>query len=195
MNNSTNYYIGTISKISENKESRIVEVAIPGVATDITAYPKSTELDEAKIGDPVLVLDLDPIFHSYFIYEKLKENNFIGFRASGKMVSISPDNIKIAVFKEGTRYLDSKEPSEDSIKAQVVIDKDGNISIESSGEIGIYGKSNSEPATVIFGNKFQPGEVDISEEVPDKIGGPFVTSVVEGCPFYARKLKNIGGKM
>ena len=193
--NNTNYYIGTISEIlQDEKEDRIVLVTIPGVISNVKAYPKSSELDEAKVGDPVLLLDLDPIFHSYFIYEKLKENRFIGFRASGKMVSITPENIKIAVYDEHADFRDSEEPSENHIKAQIIIDKDGNISIESSGEIGIYGKNNTDQtATVIFGNSLKPGRSEGNETSPI-LGGPFVTNVINGVPFYGRTITGIGSK-
>lgn len=195
MTNSSNFYIGVISEVPESseRELKIVKVDIPGVISGATAYPKCSELDEAKIGDSVLVLDIDPVFHSYFIYEKLKENEFIGFRSSGKMVSITPDDIKISVYDKDAFYLDSEEPDREFIKAQITIDNDGNVSIESSGTVGIYGKSNSDPATIVFGNRLQPGEP--SDEIIDRIGGPFVTSVVNGHPFFSRTIKNVGGKL
>lgn len=138
MNN--NYYLGIVVAVDnhkllkKSKEHREVIVDVPGVMEGILAYPKSCELDEPKVGDPVILECLDQIYKSYFTYYKLKENNFIGIRAAGKCISITPDTITIGVFDKDSAYKDDETPK---MKTKVVIDSDGNVSVESAGKIDI----------------------------------------------------------
>ena len=138
MNN--NYYLGIVVAVDnhellkKSKEHREVVVDVPGVMEGILAYPKSCELDEPKVGDPVILECLDQMYKSYFTYYKLKENNFIGIRAAGKCISITPDTITIGVFDKNSTYKDDETPK---MKTKVVIDSDGNVSVESAGKIDI----------------------------------------------------------
>ena len=138
MNN--NYYLGIVVAVDnhellkKSKEHREVVVDVPGVMEGILAYPKSCELDEPKVGDPVILECLDQMYKSYFTYYKLKENNFIGIRAAGKCISITPDTITIGVFDKDSVYKDDETPK---MKTKVVIDSDGNVSVESAGKIDI----------------------------------------------------------
>ena len=138
MNN--NYYLGIVVAVDnhellkKSKEHREVIVDVPGVMEGILAYPKSCELDEPKVGDPVILECLDQMYKSYFTYYKLKENNFIGIRAAGKCISITPDTITIGVFDKDSTYKDDETPK---MKTKVVIDSDGNVSVESAGKIDI----------------------------------------------------------
>lgn len=138
MNN--NYYLGIVVAVDnhellkKSKEHREVVVDVPGVMEGILAYPKSCELDEPKVGDPVILECLDQMYKSYFTYYKLKENNFIGIRAAGKCISITPDTITIGVFDKDSTYKDDETPK---MKTKVVIDSDGNVSVESAGKIDI----------------------------------------------------------
>lgn len=138
MNN--NYYLGIVVAVDnhkllkKSKEHREVIVDVPGVMEGILAYPKSCELDEPKVGDPVILECLDQMYKSYFTYYKLKENNFIGIRAAGKCISITPDTITIGVFDKDSEYKDDETPK---MKTKVVIDSDGNVSVESAGKIDI----------------------------------------------------------
>lgn len=138
MNN--NYYLGIVVAVDnhkllkKSKEHREVIVDVPGVMEGILAYPKSCELDEPKVGDPVILECLDQMYKSYFTYYKLKENNFIGIRAAGKCISITPDTITIGVFDKDFAYKDDETPK---MKTKVVIDSDGNVSVESAGKIDI----------------------------------------------------------
>ena len=138
MNN--NYYLGIVVAVDnhellkKSKEHREVVVDVPGVMEGILAYPKSCELDEPKVGDPVILECLDQMYKSYFTYYKLKENNFIGIRAAGKCISITPDTITIGVFDKDSAYKDDETPK---MKTKVVIDSDGNVSVESAGKIDI----------------------------------------------------------
>lgn len=143
MNN--NYYLGVVVAVdnhellTKSKEHREIIADVPGVIEGILAYPKSSELDEPKVGDPVILECLDPIHNSYFTYYKLKENNFIGIRAAGKMISITPDNITIGIFDKDTSYSDDEIPES---KTTIKIDSDGNIEVVSENNIHVTSNNN-----------------------------------------------------
>lgn len=143
MNN--NYYLGIVVAVdnhellTKSKEHREIIADVPGVIEGILAYPKSSELDEPKVGDPVILECLDPIHNSYFTYYKLKENNFIGIRAAGKMISITPDNITIGIFDKDTSYSDDEIPES---KTTIKIDSDGNIEVVSENNIHVTSNNN-----------------------------------------------------
>ena len=71
------YYLGVITKILD-PDTYEVEIEIPGVTKEAKAYPYRDTVDEPKPEDLVLVLGLDPVYNSVWLYQKLKENNFIG---------------------------------------------------------------------------------------------------------------------
>lgn len=143
MNN--NYYIGVVTAVdnhellTKDKEFREIVADIPGIMQNILAYPKSSDLDEPKVGDPVILECLDPTYKSYFTYYKLKENNFIGIRAAGKMISVTPDNITIGIFNKDTEYKDEEVPE---CKTKIVIDSEGNIEVTSESEIKVNAGGN-----------------------------------------------------
>lgn len=143
MNN--NYYLGVVVAVdnhellTKSKEHREIVADVPGVIEGILAYPKSSELDEPKVGDPVILECLDPIHNSYFTYYKLKENNFIGIRAAGKMISITPDDITIGIFDKESSYKDNEVPEAKTI---IKIDAEGNIKVVSEGEINVNSGGN-----------------------------------------------------
>ena len=105
------YYLGVVKNIIEDedngitKEYGIIEADIPGVIQGIRAFPKRNELNEPKPGDAILLLCLDPILNSYWIYERIKENDFIGIRAAGKMIDITPDYISIGIFDKPYSFM------------------------------------------------------------------------------------------
>lgn len=184
------FYTGTITKVLDSV-LKTVEVESPGIFEGVTAYPKSSGIDEPKVGDPVLILSLDEVLNSYFIYEKLKESDFIGFRSNGKMVSIDNDSLDIVVFDEALKD-DSSIPTESNVKARIRISKDGDIDIQASGEINV---SSMPGKTISFstGNQVQPGSV-----IPNPIGGGF--SCLKQCPYIGaphvgNNITGIGGKL
>ena len=160
-----NYYLGVVTAVTPDDDDRIkndkewheVLIDIPGVIQGVTAFPFRDELDEPKINDKVLVLDVDPLYHSYFLYRKLKEDGFIGFRSSGKMVSITPDEIVIGVFgpndkDEYPEYAEDEipncDPGEDGSGdgfAYIKLTKTGDIDIRTKGKstINIAGDDGS----------------------------------------------------
>lgn len=136
----TSHYAGTVSSII-NEEFGIIEVTIPGIIEGVQAFPKKTELDEPKIGDIVLLTSFDPIYNSYMIYEKVRENDIIGFRSAGKMVDITKDEITVGVFDRDLEYDENTRPE---CKAYVKIDDEGNVTIFSStGNIQIQTDSGN----------------------------------------------------
>lgn len=149
------YFLGTVvgiskddsDKLKETREYHEILVDIPGVIQGVKAFPEMNELDEPKIGDQVLLLSLDPLYNSYFIYRKLKENDFIGFRASGKMIDITPDYITIGVFDSDlTDYPNDAHWDGDKIKdshiTSFTIDNKGTITVEAAKDNGSEGNLN-----------------------------------------------------
>lgn len=122
------FYLGVVTGFKEGteKEEHIITADIPGIATDIIAYPLGNAADEPKSGDNIILICLDPVYQSYYVYQKLKESNFIGYRSSGKMIDITPDSVTIGIFDPEAEYKDGERPETTS---SIVIDKDNNITI------------------------------------------------------------------
>lgn len=144
------YYLGVVKNIIEDedngitKEYGIIEADIPGVIQGIRAFPKRNELNEPKEGDAILLLCLDPILNSYWIYERIKENDFIGIRAAGKMIDITPDYISIGIFDKDSGY---KEDDRPEMKTYLKLDSEGNLEIKTSGDTSIEVKGDTEIKT------------------------------------------------
>lgn len=145
MLNQDQYFTGTIVEVIDPVLYQI-KVDIPGIAIGVPAFPMRGEIDEPRVGDFVLLRSLDPVFKSYYLYQKIKENNFIGFRSNGKMVDITPDYVTVAIYDPETEYNDSvkdetfrPEPT-DWIK----LDKEGNleINLRANSNIIVTGSSN-----------------------------------------------------
>lgn len=145
MLNSDQYFTGTIVEVIDSVLYQI-KVDIPGIAVGVLAFPMRGEIDEPKVGDFVLLRSLDPVFKSYFLYQKIKENNFIGFRSNGKMVDITPDSITIAIYDPSSEFNDSVKDESFRPKPTdwVKLDKDGNLEVKlrTNSNITIAGDSN-----------------------------------------------------
>ena len=149
-----NYYLGTVLEVLDPDLYKI-KIDLPGLSKEAEAFPMRGELDEPRPGDQVLVRDIDPIYHSFYLYSELKDDNFIGFRSRGKMVQITEDELNISIFdpEEAYEENDGEIPSE--IKAYVKIKKNGNIEISNvdsdsggvaidlKGKIAITAQNNS----------------------------------------------------
>lgn len=139
------YYIGVVkSVITENdltKEYGVIEADIPGVIEGIQAFPKRGEIDEPKPGDAILLLCLDPVLNSYWIYEKLKENDFVGFRSAGKMVDITPDYISVGIFDKDKEYKEDERPT---LTSYLKLDSSGNIEIKTKGKVDLVIDGNTD---------------------------------------------------
>lgn len=158
------YYTGTVVEIIDPVLYEIL-VDIPGIIQGVKAYPTRGELDEPKVGDFVLLRSLDPTFQSYYLWTKLKENDFIGFRSNGKMVDITPDYVKVCIFDPTTEYNDLGEEYRPEPTDWIKLDKDGNL------EISLRANSN----ITIAGTKTEKVEGDQTEEYTSnlniKVGG------------------------
>jgi hypothetical protein len=144
--NKPNYYIGTITYVESDPLGLLTKdklyheavVSVPGVFENVLAFPARTNLDEPKVGDLVVVCSWDPVYNSYCTYEKLKENDFVGFRSNGKMVQINHEKIVVGVFDEGTEYKDDDVPDVSPI-AHLEMDKEGNITVHAAKNITVNG--------------------------------------------------------
>jgi len=135
------FFLGTVKdRYTDNdtsKEDFIILVDIPGVAENVKAFPTKDNLDEPKVGDQVLLTSYDSFYHSYFTYRKLKENDFIGFRAAGKMIDITPEKITIGVFDNNNDSYDDGERPDCSNYSSIEMDKNGNITIHAQKNLKI----------------------------------------------------------
>jgi len=176
------YYLGVVKNIIEEdditKEYGIIEADIPGVIQGIRAFPKRNELDEPKVGDAILLLCLDPILNSYWIYEKIKENDFIGIRAAGKMIDITPDSISIGIFDKDTEYKEDERPE---METYVKIESEGNMEIKTKGNTCIEIKGNAEIKT--------DGDTKIESSGETEI------KATGGCTIDSPDVKIKGGKL
>lgn len=147
--NKPNYYIGTITYVESDPLGLLTKdklyheavVSVPGVFENVLAFPARTNLDEPKVGDLVVVCSWDPIYNSYCTYEKLKENDFVGFRSNGKMVQINHEKIVVGVFDESTEYKDDDVPDVSPI-AHLEMDKSGNITVHAAANITVNGDAD-----------------------------------------------------
>ena len=155
-----NYYLGVITKILDPDKYE-VEIDIPGVTEKAKAYPIDRSPDEPKPEDLVLVLGLDPVWNSVWLYQKLKENEFIGFRSRGKKVDITKDRIEIGIFAEMNEKDQTSPPyEEDSTPAStswIKIDKDGNIDVHAESDMTIK----------VDGNV----KIEVAQNADIKVGG------------------------
>jgi hypothetical protein len=147
--NKPNYYIGTITYVESDPLGLLTKdklyheavVSVPGVFENVLAFPARTNLDEPKVGDLVVVCSWDPVYNSYCTYEKLKENDFVGFRAHGKMVQINHEKVVVGVFDESTEYKDDDVPDVSPI-AHLEMDKSGNITVHAAQNITVNGDAD-----------------------------------------------------
>lgn len=162
-----NYYIGVISKIID-PDLYTIEVEIPEENMELKAFPIRGELDEPRVGDVVILRELDPVYHSYYLYEKLKENPFIGIRSRGKVVKMSVDDVTIGIFDPSDEAWYDANDGVDPTPAPtswIKIDSEGNIDVMAEGNqnINITGDS-----TVKVGGN---STVEVSGNVQVKVSG------------------------
>ena len=170
--NKPNYYIGTVTYVESDPLGLLTKdklyheavVSVPGVFENVLAFPGRNQLDEPKVGDLVVVCSWDPVYNSYCTYEKLKENDFVGFRASGKMVQINHDKIVVGVFDESQEYKDDDVPDVSKL-AHLEMDKEGNITVHAAKNITVNGDSDC--TITIKGN----ANLTVEGNVKEKISG------------------------
>ena len=204
-------YIGVITKILD-KELYQIEVDIPERGKGFKAYPLRGEVDEPRVGDAVFLRELDPDYHSYFLYERLKENKFIGIRARGKKIKITEDFIEIGVYEDNDSWNDSiplenQDMSEEERIRVLEVEKEGgdpspsseaHIRLKKNGDIEIY-----TPSTLTINGcqiKIKGGTLELPRGTivnPDADGGPFwagntnKTAPMQGTPMISGNILNL----
>ena len=140
------YYLGTVREVLDPDLYKIL-IDLPGLSREAEAFPMRGELDEPRPGDQVLVRDIDPIYHSFYLYSKLKDDNFIGFRSRGKLIQITEDEINISIFDPSESYEEKEGEVPQEIKAFIKIRESGNIEVSNidsdNGDLCIDIKGNS----------------------------------------------------
>lgn len=187
------FYVGRIKEVIDPK-IYIVSVEVPGIFEELKAFPRKGQLDEPKPGDPVVLLGLDPLYNSYYLWEGLKETEFRGIRVAGKEITWDEDKIMIGVYS-GENEEDGSEVNPD--KAMITLDKDGNIKINATADVNIEVQGTTtlkSTKTIIKG----PGKLTIENGtvIPDPSGGPFVATKVtppQGSPLPSGNSIILGG--
>lgn len=181
------YSIGTITKILD-PDLYTVEVDIPGRNQELRAFPKRGEVDEPRVGDVVVLLELDPTYKSYYLYEKLKENNFIGIRSRGKMIKMTESELTIGIFDPASEYNDKQEKdTTPEPTSWIKIDKSGNINIKAGGKLGLTVEGSAEieckgSATIKAPSvKITGGKLETKGTAGTDMNGPF--NCIPTCPF------------
>lgn len=181
------YSIGTITKILD-PDLYTVEVDIPGRNQELRAFPKRGEVDEPRVGDVVVLLELDPTYKSYYLYEKLKENSFIGIRSRGKMIKMTESELTIGIFDPASEYNDKQEKdTTPEPTSWIKIDKSGNINIKAGGKLGLTIEGSAEieckgSATIKAPSvKITGGKLETKGTAGTDMNGPF--NCIPTCPF------------
>lgn len=198
-----NFYLGIVADIVEEgdikKTYHQIKADIPGIICGVNAFPLRGDCDEPKKGDPIILLGLDPDYNSYYLYWKLKENDFTGFRAYGKEISIEEDKLVIRSYSEGEYKDGEHEPGEENSRIElddkgnitIIANKDANVEIKNNANItvGNEAKIDATVATI----KTVDAEIGAGDEglgtltiaaqgvIPDAAGGPFV-ALPPGAP-------------
>lgn len=186
-------YLGTIHEVKDRLTYEVT-VDIPGVAKEVRAYPYSRgEMDEPVAGNLVYLLSVDPVYHSFYLYTKAKENDFIGIRSNGKIIDIKPDSLTIGVYDTSVTSKDDTRP--DPSKSYLKMDESGNIEINATGnekvtisgnaEISVSGNANIKVSgtTNVDGAtlNINSGTINMNGKVPAPGSGPF--NCVPNCIF------------
>ena len=187
---SINYYTGTIVEVVDPVLYQI-KVDIPGINKRLPAFPMRGEIDEPRVGDFVLLYCFDPIYNSYMLYHKVKENDYIGFRSNGKMIDVTPDFIQIGIFDSSVNYYDDKDKSSHRPEPTdwIKLDKDGNldISLRSNSTINITGSSK-----VVIGDK---SSIEISGDSTINVDGNCNLDVSGNTTLNSPKVTITGGQV
>lgn len=193
-------YLGMIievpekAKIDESKSGRQtyeVKAMIPGVADELVAVPlNGGSIDEPFVGDVIIIMSIDPSYHSVNFYSKLKEDDYVGFRSNGKILDITPEYLLLGSDgKDKTYPLDdngNRGHFESLEKSHLKMDDAGNIEINATGNetIKISGDSKVEVS----------GNIDLtcSGDSKIKISGNSKVEVSGTCELTAPDVKISG---
>lgn len=187
-----NFYIGVITKVLD-PDLYTVEVDIPGENEKLNAFPMRGEVDEPRVGDVVFLRELDPLYHSYYLYEKLKENNFIGIRSRGKKIWMKEDFIQIGIIppdsNEGWYDDNSGADQTPECTSWIKIDKEGNLEIEMEGGGKVHITADHE--VKIDGN----WKVEVGGDAKIEVGGNCDIKAGGSCKVDCPDVTITGGKL
>lgn len=181
-----NYFLGTITEVLDPDLYKI-KIDIPGLSREVEAFPMRGDLDEPRPGDQVLVRDVDPIYHSFYLYSEVKEDGFIGLRSRGKMIRVTEDELNIAIFDPEEAYEEKEGEIPETIKAFVKITKEGNIQISNldsdNGEVAVDIKGKVEVNIQNDANIHVTGNAKLKSPNVTITGGSLnVNGVAAGSP-------------
>lgn len=189
-----NYYLGTITQVLD-PDFYHVKIDIPGLAREVEAFPIRGELDEPREGDQVLVRDVDPVYHSFYLYSEIKDDGFIGVRSRGKMIHITEDEITIGIFDPEEKYeknadelpeittwvkIDKKGNLEISTEKDITVNADGKVNINAQKSIEIKSESTltiDSPSTKLTGGTLTTNGIP---QFPSLVHGPYCS--ISRCP-------------
>lgn len=172
----TTWYLGEIVEIVDRLTYEI-KVSIDGIVDKKPAFPFRCENDEPHVGDFVICKNIDPVYQSMYLYQKLKEDEFVGFRSNGKAVDVTPQYIEMRVYKfDEARDSQAAHDEWEQPKfiSRIQIDKEGHIYIDTRpGNVFINIDGNVEQT--ITGNVTSTIQGNVDSTVEGN-----VTSVIKG---------------
>lgn len=178
-----NYFLGTILEVLD-LDTYHIKIDLPGLSKEAEAFPMRGELDEPRIGDQVLVRDVDPIYHSFYLYSKLKDDGFIGFRCRGKMVQVTEDEITVSIFDPKESYEENEGELPSTVTTYLKVLKNGSIEINTidSEEGNLSGDFKGNVAITVKGNATidVSGETEINSPKITLTGGTLQTGTLAG---------------
>jgi hypothetical protein len=136
-----NWYLTTVSKVVDSDKFTI-EFSIKGFISDCIAYPMDT-FDQPEVGDPVAVLQIDPIMGSSFIYKKLRLSDYTKLKLTDSEVGVYKDKIKLQSKDANMLITNENDITITSDKANIKVDKDNNITLTSDAANIVIDKDNN----------------------------------------------------
>lgn len=180
-----NFYLGIVADIIEEgdikKTYHQIKADIPGIICGVNAFPLRGDCDEPKKGDPIILLGLDPDYNSYYLYWKLKENDFTGFRAYGNEISIEDGKLVIRTYDGDNTDDPEHEPGEE--KTRIELDKSGDIKVIAKNNVNVEITNN---ANIKVGNK-----ADIETSLADIKAVDVEVSAAHGAGTLTVKSKGV----
>ena len=184
-------FLGTVSEVLD-RETYQIKVDVPGYGEKLPAVPLSRgEMDEPVVGNLVIIMSLDQVYHSVNFYTKLKENTFVGLRSNGKVIDVTPDYIVVGSDGSAKTNADATRVPAPAL-SYMKMDDAGNIEVMATANNKVTIKGNSDVeitgnnTIVVNGNSSitTSGTTDIKSGGACTINAPSVT--VTGGSFTAK---------
>lgn len=156
-----------LAKVSQVVDAQrfVIRATAKGVIEDVVAYPIGND-DEPKIGEEVVLFQLETEFGYSYLYKKQRLLNRTKFEFGDNIITLTEDGINIKT-KNGL---------------DMVIQSDGDLDIISTGSTKIHAKGELliESDTQI---KFKSPIIEFptGTVAPNPAGGPF--NCIPNCPY------------